>query len=254
MSDLRTRLFQTTKGRCQECNRAISLEAIDHTAAYVVHREILCVYCRATVKNNVIGAASIAGCRPETVAEIATGIIAGCQEEGVPPPSPALWPNYVMLPQEQIITVIERTVAESVKRAARIPKNRRDHPKHKRKEDKLKLGAKQNNQCAYCGVTMHYDTVIDSAEKRMTVATWEHVVDLNHGGDWSHQNLILTCWFCNMLKNDMKMADNEFVVWLYGNRDQYEAMRAKMVERLNEKNKTKIQQMKVKGRLDQNGF
>lgn len=254
MSDLRSRLFQANNGRCQECNRAISIEAIDHTAAYVVHQEILCVYCRATVRNNVVGVASIEGCRPETVAEVAAGVIAGCQEEGVPPPAYTLWPNYVMLPQQQIEKIVQTTVAEAVKRAGRVPKNRREQPGHKTKADKIKLGEKQNHACAYCGCRMHYETVIDSAEKRVSLATWEHVVDLKHGGTWDRQNLILTCWFCNMLKNDMKMADNEFVVWLYGNRTQYDEMRARMIARLNEKNVTRTQQRTVKGRVDTNGF
>ena len=204
---------------------------------------MLCVYCRGqAVVRNFNVTYSDSSFDPQTIVKFCQIVLAGCDKAGVAPPLPEYWPRYIAIPANQIETLAGRLVEQTVAKTQRMNPNKRQQPAHKNKADKVALGKRQNDQCCYCGVGMHYDDQDRDPEKRVCLATWEHIVNLADDGDWSHRNLVIACLFCNWLRNEMKTTDHEFSVWLYNHRSEFDALRARHIARLKEKSGSKSSQ------------
>ena len=59
-----------------------------------------------------------------------------------------------------------------------------------------------------------------------TYATWEHVVDLKHGGANSMKNIVMACVTCNTTRNILNMDAYVFAEWAKHNREEIERRRA----------------------------
>lgn len=242
------RTFDQNGGKCSRCKREVVADARDYRSPYFMFREMLCVYCkgRAIVRNGPEGRSTVtysdAPIDEQTVVRFSQIVLAGCDKAGVAPPEPEYWPRYISIPTDQIEKLAGELVNRFIAKAQRMNPNKRQQPAHKSKADKIALGKRQDDKCCYCGIHMHYDDQERDPEKRVCLATWEHIVNLADDGDWSHRNLVIACRFCNWLRNEMKTTDHEFSVWLYNHRSEFDALRARHIARMKEKSGSKTSQ------------
>ena len=234
---------------CDVCHRKVVPDSSDYRAAYLIKRTIMCVYCRSASRHESIPTAPLSGIREETVVEICNAVLEKCREEDLPPPLPLQWPRYVTVPQDKIALVVDTLIKAARRVAGAMSTSKRSQPSHKTTAHKKEFGKGQHDKCAYCSTQMHYKSAIDmntmAPERRLTLATWEHLTNLGDGGNWDHRNLILACWFCNNLRNEMKLSHDEFAVWLYGNRAEFDRLREQMAKRMAHLSKTKFSRDKV---------
>lgn len=242
------RTFDQNGGKCSRCKREVVADARDHSAPYFMFRDMFCVYCRgrASVRNGPQGRSTItysdAPIDEQTVVRFCQIVMDACAEKGAEAPGPEYWPRYIAIPANQIEKLAGELVNRFVAKAERMNPNRRNQPAHKSKADKIALGKRQGDQCCYCGTHMHYDDQEKDPDTWLDLATWEHIVNLADEGDWSHRNLVIACRFCNWLRNEMKVSDGEFSVWLYNHRADFDALRARHIDRLKEKSGSKASQ------------
>lgn len=108
------------------------------------------------------------------------------------------WEQSIKLAHEKIVTVVEEyeDVVHSPSTTMRIPSvvalNRYvKQPQHVA-FTKFNVFLRDRFRCQYCG------------EKHMRDLTFDHVLPRSHGGLTTWENIVASCWECNMLKDNNK--------------------------------------------------
>lgn len=86
-----------------------------------------------------------------------------------------------------------------------------------RRDLKNMLAERQNHRCCYCGT--YFD---DSDPHKM--ATFEHVLPQDHGGNSQIGNLVIACRWCNNVRGNIPLSvlvtilrNGDWPVWMHGN-------------------------------------
>jgi len=68
-----------------------------------------------------------------------------------------------------------------------------------RKRLRFMVMRRDNWTCQYCG----------RSAKDGAILTTDHLIPLSKGGDWTWDNLVCCCEFCNTGKSDLLLSDEE---------------------------------------------